>query len=193
VPTEGPTNPYEQRIEAFVKVFLATMGSTSAPGVPEPMRVGSPDEYGWSAWRPVESPIKEKDIAAIERFIGAKLPPLFKAYLTHKALLMTNFGILSLPEIRSDRPLEDVRAYLNLLATDPYLRSRGYVPFGQEGNGGGPLCFDTKRPNGEGDYPIMYVDHEREREAGYVGVQMWDSFAHLLDDVQRSLLSFRKR
>jgi hypothetical protein len=45
---------------------------------------------GWVPWKPVVSPVTEADIQAVEKVIGAPLPPLFRAWLTYKCLLMTN-------------------------------------------------------------------------------------------------------
>lgn len=185
-------NRNRRRVKEFVHVFLTTMGATSAPGVPEEMRAGPAGPTGWCAWQPIDSPITDEDIAALEQDIGNPLPPLFVEYLTYKCLLMTDFGILSLPEVRFDRPLQEVNEYIGLLNRQSYWRSVGYIPFGQDGDGEGVLAFDTNNCTGDGDYAIMSVDPELMAQIGYIGTKCWNNFSELLDDVQNHLLSFEK-
>lgn len=182
---------YTERIAKFIDVFLSTRGGF-APGVPQEMSGGPPDEYGWSPWHPIDSPITKEYVASLEQSIGARLPPLFCRYLTYKCLLMTRFGILSLPEIRCDRPSEKFRLFVDLIERQPYWRANGYIPFADDGDDYGILAFDTNRRSADGDCPVMYVAPEAMGQPGYRGVQKWNNFSHLLDDVQASLLSYKK-
>jgi hypothetical protein len=180
-----------RRIEEFVGAFVSTRGGF-APGVPEKMRDGPLEQDGWGRWHPIDSRITDNDIAALEKSIGAPLPPLFREYLTYKCLLMTSFGVLSLPETRCDRPLDDIEGWFAIMETQPYWKANDYVPFGQDGDDYGVLAFDVRRRNSEGDYPIMYVAPEFMDKPGYRGKQKWESFAQLLDFVQADMLSYTK-
>jgi hypothetical protein len=182
----------DDKIAEFVQLFVATMGASPAPGVPDGMKVGAPSKSGWSEWIAIPSPITQSDLLSIEHSIGSPLPPLFARYLTYKCVLMTNFGILSLPEIRCDQPLKGLNSFFGLMETQPYWRSNGYVPFGDDGDDYGILAFDMKRPTSDGDYPVMYVAPDKMKQQGYRGIQKWNSFSELLDSVKSSLLSYKK-
>jgi hypothetical protein len=177
----------QKRIMEFVEISIRT-GATVALGVPPEMADGPTDEYGWTPWKPIDSPVGEKEIFALEAYARAKLPPLFRAYLMYKCLLMTDFGIIRLPSIPSDRPLHDLLLYVRLLETEPYWREHSYLPFGSDGNDGGPICFDTKRPTTDHDYPVVFVDRDLAGRPGYTGVVRWPSFAALLDVLQKRML-----
>lgn len=174
------------RIDRFIKVFLSSV-APYAPGVPDEMRDGPDDREGWCAWKPVASPVTQDMMQELEDSIGVPLPPLFKAYLTNKCLLMTDFGMLSLPEMRPDEPLEEFQGYLGLYQPGSYWRTQKLLPFGEDGDATGPICFDISQPTVDGDYPVVFVDRERTRQPGYRGEKRWDSFAQMLDAVEEHL------
>jgi hypothetical protein len=177
----------QARIKRFVSVFLEK-GVRIAPGVPSNMVNGPPFDGDWIPWKPIESPVTENDVARLEAMTGVRFPPLFRAYLMYQCLLMTDFGIIRLPQLPSDRPLEDVMGYMRVFNEETYWRVHGYVPFAYDGNDGGRMCFDTKRPDAQNDYPIVFVDHERAVSINYVGEQRWSSFAALLDTLENDML-----
>jgi hypothetical protein len=183
-------NPQE-RIEQFVATFLATMGSTTAPDVPDDMLASGLGISGWASWRPIKSPITETEISLVENHIGYKLPTLFKIYLSFKCLLMTDFGTVSLPEIRSDLPWQDFENYLGLFQHTQCLRENGYFPFGTDSRNGHSICFDLPSLNTDGDCPILEVDLERTMQLGYTPRIRNPSFSALLDEIEASLLSFK--
>jgi hypothetical protein len=178
----------QQRIKRFVDVFLAK-GVRIAPRVPPDMVAGPSRDGDWTPWKAVDSPVDEEDVRRVEGVLGVALPPLFRAYLMHQCLLMTDFGIIRLPQTPSDRPLDEMLGYVRVFVEEPYWGRHGYVPFAYDGNDGGPMCFDTKRPSPENDYPVVFVDHERALQMSYTGEQRWDSFAALLDSLEGDLLS----
>lgn len=182
------------RIERFVKVFLDHHGSGPTVSAPPDMVDRPPDESGWVPWQPVDSPVTDEDVLRLEKKVGKPFPPLFRAYLMYKCLLLTDFGgrFVRLPETPSDDPLGELRGQLGIMEEEPFWRANGYVAFGQDGNDAGPVCFDTTRPTGDGDYPIVVVDHERTRSPGYAGRTKWDSFASLLDAMDAQMLSYDK-
>ena len=179
----------QDRIRRFVdEAFLPrAWDSTSNP--PAAMLADGPTGDGWVTWKAVDSPVTDADVFRLEATIGSPLPPLFRAYLMYKCLLMTEFGLVRLPSTPADDPLASVRIYVRLMDEQPYFRPRGLVPFGEDGNDGGPLCFDTSRPTPDGDYPVMFTDHELLPRPGYRGEQRWSGFAELLDVLETDLRS----
>jgi hypothetical protein len=179
-----------QRIERFVRVFLDHQGSNPTVDAPADMVAGPPDTSGWIPWQPVDSPVTDQDIARLEKQAGTPFPPLFRAYLMYKCLLMTQFNPVVLPETPSNAPLQKLKRLLKLIRDDPFFKQNGYIPFGQDANGAGPVCFDTKHPSVDQDYPVVVVDHDRMGNPGYTGERRWDSFASLLDVMEADMLSF---
>jgi hypothetical protein len=178
------------RIHHFVdKVFLPR-AVMIRPSVPAAMVDGSPNSDGWVPWKAIESPVTDEDISLFEGNIGATLPPLFRAYLMYKCLLMTDFGIVRLPEIPADYPLEPFGQLLGLLEDNSNLRHRRLVPFAQDGNDAGPLCFDVGRRLPDGDCPVLLMDHELYDQPDYSGLVLAGSFAELLDRIEKDMLSF---
>ncbi len=177
-----------KRIERFVQTFLDTMGSSPAPGVPIEMRVSVPDESEWTQWRPVDSPISEIQLTALESRVNGVLPRLFKDYLIYKCLLMTDFGSVSLPEIRSDAPWKELGSYLDLYEKTPYLTSNRYFPFGNDSRTGTLVCFSLRDLDSTQDCPILDVDLEQARRTDYSPRVRNPSFSTLLDEIETHLL-----
>jgi hypothetical protein len=185
--------PVQRRIRHFVDEVFLPRAVTICPGVPGEMVDGPPTASDWIPWKPVHSPVTDGDILAIERVIGSPLPPLFRAWLMYKCLLMTDFGLLELPETPSDNPLHQFRQYVDIMDSQPYFRPRGIVPFASDGNGVGPLCFDLKRPLPDGDYPVVLFDHELLPCPEYTGRPFADSFAALLEMLEADMMSVDQR
>ena len=53
----------------------------------------------------------------------------------------------------------------------------GLLPFGDEGNDAGPLCFDTRASNDPDSWPITFWDHDGPEE---IGPTLFSSFDALL-------------
>ena len=185
--------PAQVRIRRFVDEVFLLRAVTIIPVAPREMIDGPPNSSGWVPWKALDSPVTDADILAIEQVIGAPLPPLFRAWLMYKCLLMTDFGILSLPETPFDDPLRPFRHYVRIMDQQPYFRPRRMVPFGSDGNGVGPLCFDINHPLACGDYPVVLFDHELLHRPAYSGRPFADSFAALLDRVEANMLSYDQR
>jgi hypothetical protein len=151
---------------------------------------GPPDESGWVPWKPVPSPVTDADILAVEEGAGAPFPPLFRGWLMYKCLLMTDFGLVRLPETPSDDPLHEIRQYVGIMNSQPYFRPRLVLPFGSDGNDTGPLCFDLARRHPDGDCPVVLFDHELLDRPEYAGRPFADSFAALLDMLEAAMRSF---
>ena len=179
-----------QRIARFVDVFVSTTASV-AVGVPDDMRVGVANSGGWATWKPVSSRISEPQLEALEAQIHMAFPPLFKALLLDRCLLMTDF-VVRLPRTPSDAPLRELRRSLRLVEDDSYFSTHGYLPFGDDSNDAGPVCFDTTRRLPDGDCPIVVVDHERIGEPGYAGTVEWPSFAALIDEIEEELKAYHE-
>lgn len=177
----------QRRIERFVRVFLERCTDVSVV-VPPEMQNGPPTADGWWPWKAVDSPVRPEDVLRLEARVGGAFPPLFRAYLTYKCLLMTEFCV-SLPETPFDRPLEQLEALLALRST-AFFTKRGLLPFGTDPEGAGPACFDLTCRGDDGDCPVVLVDLGRVSEPEYGGQFAFGSFAELLDCIEEELLSY---
>lgn len=182
----------QRRIKQFVDEVFLPRAVLLCPGAPADMVAGPPDESGWIPWKPVLSPVTDSEFLALEGVAGAPFPPLFRAWLMYKCLLMTDFGfdLFSLPETPSNDPLGDIRSFIGIMDSQPYFRPRRVVPFASDGNDVGPLCFDVARPLPDGDYPVVLFDHELLHRPEYLGRPYADSFAALLNMAEASMRSF---
>lgn len=130
-------------------------------GVPKEMEDGTPDHEGYVKWKPIPSNINETEIQALEREYGISFPQLYRSYLMsyyHLGIRVKMEKInISLPEIPSDNPFKEIR--FELEAWKP-LVNVGYLPFGDYGDGWGPICFDFLSLDQNGDAPIIWFDHE---------------------------------
>lgn len=177
-----------ERIKRFVSVFLERCTDVS-PVVPEAMRAGPSDSEGWTPWKAVDSTASEREVLQLEEAVGHQFPPLFRAYLLHRCLLMTEFFVV-LPEIPSDAPLEKLKEYLSLWDTDSFFKNQSLLPFGYDPDGAGPICFDVSSENADGDYPIVRVDRGLTKADSYRGERIAESFSDLIDDIEAELLSY---
>lgn len=200
----------QQRIEQFINVFRdsvwcgpahAVLSDTEAyfaqrcPGqlfwvAPREMICGPPDADGNAPWHPIDSPIDDAMVEGFERHLQAPLPPLFKAYLTQKCLIGMDLYEGVLPSIDPRQPLEwlewsVLRRRGRDLSEAPWL-----IPFSHGPAELGILCFDTRRPDGAGDYPVIMVRDldddggSREDREGEIGRQVFDSFGAYLAFLQ---------
>jgi len=158
-----------RRIEAYAAALEPHQRSLPAEpvweeggDVPPEMRVGEVDHWGWVEWRVMPSAVTPADVDALEEEIGHTLPPSFRAYLMARAHLL-DFGTrrfnnqLLLFGLPTRDPLGGLR---DLLGECPAFLRAGLIPFGDFGDGWGPLCFDTHRRGPDGECPILWLDHE---------------------------------
>lgn len=169
-------------------------------GVPEDMVVGPAGER-WGdpelvEWRLLPSRVTEAQVLDVERDLPAPFPALFRAYLTARHLLHSEFRVkghsVTLPSLSSEQPLADLQKILG--GWRPLLKA-GYLPLGDYDAGWGPLCADTAAPAGEGDYALCFFDHDALFELGEEGWAvrervsplarpLWPSFELLLRELE---------
>jgi len=132
-------------------------------GVPPEMQVGEVNDDGWVEWRVLPSTLTQADVTAVEKKFGVTFPPLFRAYLLARfhrfdqvksrhydqQIFMTDT-----PSVKPLKPLKD------LMSSWRSLIDAAFVPFAQWGDGWGPMCFDSSCRGADGDFPIVWMDHE---------------------------------
>ena len=184
-----PTHP---SVIQFVDLFLKSSHFLRAPvklsqrvlasglvSLPSEMLAGPVDPDGYVRWKPVESPINERIMAGIERFLGVPLPDIFKSYLMYRCLYRVETRHVELPEIDPRHPLGwlewSCKRSREYCVNTPWL-----IPFASGPDQFYVLFFDTRRPNQNGDYPVVQkIESSDEQE--YEPVELFDSFHQLIE------------
>ncbi|MEC7518612.1 MAG: SMI1/KNR4 family protein [Myxococcota bacterium] len=181
--------------DAALLVGVASQDPEDA-GVPPEMQVGPVDPEGWVEWGVRPSAVEARDLDALEADLGCALPTQLKAYLTSRAHLFEQvhskrYGqLIMLPPLPTREPLRAFRALLT--GWLPLVRA-GYLPFGEWGDGWGPMCIDLGGVNAD-DGPVVWFDHERLISLGEDtcarrdivaphSIELYPSFVACLQDV----------
>lgn len=191
------SSPFCRPIPAFLDEDTANAARTF-PGLdcwlaPPEMIAGPPDEHGYVPWRPVNSPIDNELTCAIERFLQTTLPPAFKNYLQYKCLIGVDLYEGTLPDIDPRKPL--LWLEWSLLESKRHFGGLYHlVPFTSGPANASVLCFDTRQPDPQGDYPINIVPRssgpvlDEANRSELVGRRVFASFASYLAFLRNWLL-----
>ena len=178
----------DDKIKYFIDEIVLPRANP-LPGVPEHLR-GDWNQGDWYSWIAIDSPVKKEDLNKIEREIKVQFPKLFSDYFLYKQILDGDYGLIRLPDMTPDDPMEGLRSEISLYSEYELFQRNSLLPFAQDGNDGGPLCFKFSEPNSKGDYPIYFVDHGCMTDPNYLGEKRWDSFEDLLDFIVKDTLSY---
>jgi hypothetical protein len=154
---------------------------------PRSMLTGPPDAEGLAPWCPIASPLSLPLVAAMERFLQCKLPLLFVAYLTRKALLSVELYVGTLPRIDPRRPLEWLEWSYQESLTPLLQQHPDLVPFSMGTWSVGPLYFDIGSPARVCDYPIVMLQYS-SLEARYQKRSVFPDFQTYLEFLNNWLL-----
>jgi len=192
----GNTHTYTHNMKPEEKIIrfvdnVVLPNASPLPGVPEELRDGNYASEGWYSWTAIPSTINNDDLNIISDQIGFRFPQLFKEYFAYKVILDGDFGLVRFPDMSPSDVLKGLRTQLELYYQFEFFKDASLVPFAQEGNDGGPLCFKIDEPTEDGDFPIYFIDHERLKEDGYKGVKRWDSFSGMLQDIEADIMRYR--
>ena len=125
-------------IEVKIKYFIDEIilpRANPLPGVPEHLR----DEWNqedWYSWIAIDSPIKKEDINEIERQLNVQFPKLFRDYFLYKQILDGDYGLVRLPDMEPDNPIEGLKSEVSLFFEYEMFQKNSLLPFAQDGNDG---------------------------------------------------------
>jgi len=170
-------------------------------GVPLQMQVGAVDPDGWVEWRVLPSTLAEGDIIRLETEYRIMLPPAFRAYLLARFHLFDQLRSRRYDQqiLMTDTPAQHpLKPLHEIIAAWRPLLEASYLPFAQWGDGWGPICFDTAQRRPDGEYAVIWLDHEplisvgpdgcRRREAiSGLAQPLYASSKEFLEDVFSSL------
>ena len=175
-------------VEKFFRAYYACFAPQRIPLSPttprEMLARVEPDNSGYVEWRLTPQGDKAVDLAPLETVVGIPLPPSFKAWFTRYYTLDMDCSIVRLPECPSNNPLGPLKVIMtasHAFSTIP--RQLGLIPFGEESNDVGPLCFDARQPKTDGEWPIVYWDHELDTKPRAIGPTIFSNFEKLIECV----------
>jgi hypothetical protein len=101
-------------------------------------------------------------LAPLYRKLPARFPKLFEQFLINYRWTEAHFSQLSLLDNPAGDGLQDFEH--NMLRDHglvEILLPEGFIPFGRQDDVNyDPVCFDTKKHDSNGDYPVVRLDHE---------------------------------
>ena len=154
------------------------------PDLPPEMLVSQrPDASGWVEWRMLPQPCQNPiNFALLENEAASRLPKSFKAWFQNYYTLDVDVGIVRLPACPLNNPLKDLKYQV---VESGYYSKRckelGLIPFGDEKLiDAGPLCFDTREPVRDDEWPVVYWDHEYDQTSEEIGPRIFSSFPKLI-------------
>jgi hypothetical protein len=156
-------SPFYRRVRAVLSEPEAQLAQKvtgfDAGLAPPQMLSGPPDADGLAPWVPINSPIDAGTVAGFERFLGVRLPPLFREYLCYKSLINMDLHEGTLPDIDPRKPLSWLEWCATHSGRSPYRENPWLVPLTYGPARISDLCLDTRRPNWAHDYPILIIHH----------------------------------
>jgi hypothetical protein len=181
---------YAARADPDLLMSVASRKETDH-AVPPQMWDGQPDAHGWVKWKVMPSTLTLADVTSLESELGVSFPPSFRAYLMARFHCFDDMQSalhdqqVMFPDVRTRDPFRNLRL---LHKAWPALPRAGLVAFGEWGDGWGPMCFDTRRRDQDGESPIVWLDHElltgvTEKELNGLVQPLYASFEELLEDV----------
>lgn len=155
--------------------------------VPADMVISGPDpRTRMVEWKLVERCRGiDPGFVSFEAEIGYKLPESFKLWSSRYYTLDCHTHLMSLAASPTNDPFGELRDWFFKAYRPEQLGQIGLIPFGDEGIGIGPLCFDTRHSSST-DWPIRYVDHDSSPEDA-IGPIIFSTFHKLLECYVHSL------
>jgi hypothetical protein len=115
----------------------------------------------WVGWKAIPSTATDGNLNELERETGLPFPPLYRDFLKYRHFVdLTEAGVRFERHLPNDWVKILRGAYFHSWPRERIL-DVGLLPFGSESQmDAGPVCFDTRHRNEDGDCPVVFWDHE---------------------------------
>lgn len=115
----------------------------------------------YQKWKPITSTITNAELDLFERKIGLKLPPSYRAFLQYKYFVEIDFPnrAINFPANMPDKRLGVLEDYIFNYHEPELIIGKGYIYFA-DFEDYGLLCFDTNISVPDGEYPVVFINHE---------------------------------
>lgn len=180
----------DPRIVRFVDEILLPRRNL-AVGVPSSLRPDPDNQDEWSDWVAIDSTVTVSDLLDLQSKFQISLPSLYLDYFRYKQIYDGDQGIIRLPDMKPPDALADLRKLISFCREHfAGTKRERYVAFADDGNDGGPLCFNLDEPTSDDDFAVYFVDHELLGDASYAGERWYDGFASVLLAIEQDRLSY---
>ena len=152
--------------------------------MPKTLRVGVPDAHGPFEWLILPLP-SAPWVEALEPRLPRVLPPSFRSLVMRYAFPSFDIGPVHIFANTGHSEVTEewaTRIFADRILAEALLKN-GYTQIGlATGALYDPVCFDTNKRSGGGEYPLVRLDHEAALQFGRVRViqQVAPSFLDLL-------------
>ena len=111
---------------------------------------------------PAHSKVTEEQVSAAEQALGVALPPSYKKLVMTAQPFDAEYGVYWVSDNEADQYIPDIVTTNRgpLAWFPPFL----VAVLGSDD--GDEYCFDTRYPDGRGEYPIVFLNHEIHGEHG---------------------------
>ncbi|MGA9813143.1 MAG: hypothetical protein WBQ64_10220 [Terriglobales bacterium] len=154
----------EQLLEHFVASFekLNDLIAWENDPISVQLSVGSPDEFGFSHWRPAVIETLPSQLESVYAKLPARFPKLFERLVLSYRWAEVDLGMCRL---LANPPGPDLTGMLVQMSRDPAiwgsLLPAGYIQFGKGPDVDyDPVCFDIKSRKKNGECRVVKIDHE---------------------------------
>jgi len=169
------------KIEQFFNAYwTAGMKSVYTDKVPKEMMVSTADKDGWYAWKLVPGTLTADDYNRVEAKFKAVFPENFIEWHRRYFFDDGDCSIVRLPHSLPTRPLEEIIKNLDWDIPERLI-PLGFIPFADDGNGIGPLVFDSRNSKDKKDFPIRVYDHEYGGGLAGLSEIIFSSFEKMLE------------
>ena len=156
-----------ERLSRFVEA-IAVLGDLTVRDatreLPLEVDAGTDDSrWAFRIWKPAALATPRSELESVYRHLPARFPPLYEdLVLSYRWLEVEIVGFVNLYANPVGPTLDGLLS--NMMrdsAICTVLFSEGYLPFGTAPGGNyDAICFDTRRDLGNGDMPVVRVEHE---------------------------------
>ncbi len=160
------------------------------PGLPDLYRKNPGNGEEWDDWIELGSTVTHDDFSSVEEKFNIVLPEPLKAYFEYKVIFDGDFGIYRFPDMRPNKPLDNLISEIELMNDLAFFKKNKLVPFAQDGNDGGPVCFKFNEESVEKGFPIYFTDHELLNHPDYEGELLFDSFVQFIEAIEKDMKSY---
>lgn len=148
-----------------------------------------PSSTDWRFWVPIKANITPEEFSEYESLVGFELPESYVMFLGYKHFIDLNFGHDIIFFKHTKNWIRD-----NLEAAKwygyEYTLERGLIPFANYSDWG-IVCFDKNVRYDDGEYKIVYLDHEDPASVSEFNHFRYD-FLNVIKDVNSTLEQWKR-
>lgn len=181
------------RIEQFFRAYWTTgMKSVYTNKVPNEMVQSVIDKEGWYEWKLIPGTLTTVDYKNLEAKFKATFPDNFIEWHKRYFFPDCDCSIIRLPHSLPTKPLEKLSENLSWYISEQLI-PLGLIPFADEGNGVGPLVFDTRNTSDTKDFPIKVYDQEYGGNLDGLSEITFSSFDKMLECLTHFLIETKTK